>query len=160
MLLWEPFHKPQEEGTKMYLDLCKPITSQKGHQAHALCIWVSTLISTYEGQDLPIQGGESIKGRITEHPLFLYFLAVVSILKNSTCHARTPEFCTGIAMIRSLKENYLFWRCQGWRSQQLWAYEIMTCVFSAMANYTIAKNFKIQSELFSHINLLPQEICG
>lgn len=81
MLLWEPFHKLQEEGTRMYLDLCKPSTSQKGHRAHALCVRVSTRISTYRGQDLPIQGGESIKVKITEHPLFLYFLAVISILK-------------------------------------------------------------------------------
>ena len=33
-------------------------------------------------------------------------------------------------------------------------------IYTIKVNYTVGKNFKIWSKLFSHINLLPQENCG
>ena len=159
LLLREPSHKNEGGRARVCLDLCKPSPPRKGGVPSR--VQISFLICTYEGQELPIHGRQSIKSG-SQSAFYFSLCWVLFPLKKkfSTCHAGSPAFCTGVVMIYSLKENYLFWRCQGYRSQQLWAYEIMTCVFSVMVNYTVGKNFKIWSKLFSHINLLPQENCG
>lgn len=59
LLLREPSHKNEGGRARVCLDLCKPSPPRKGGVSSR--VQISFLICTYEGQELPIHGRQSIK---------------------------------------------------------------------------------------------------
>lgn len=59
LLLREPSHKNEGGRARVCLDLCKPSPPRKGGVPSR--VQISFLICTYEGQELPIHGRQSIK---------------------------------------------------------------------------------------------------
>ena len=113
LLLRELSHKNEGGRARVCLDLCKPSPPRKAMEHLPSGCRSASSVLRRAGTSNPWR--TKYKVRVTEHLLFLSLLGVISIKKKTKllCHAGSSAFCTGVTMIYSLKENYLFWRCQG-----------------------------------------------